>query len=64
MSIHISLIGFCVFKLLNGTTQRLWRVIMGTLMCEICCAKEAGGWWGEEPPFGTGLQESAIKDLK
>ena len=41
VSIQTSLM-VCVFKLLNGTTLGLWWVIMGTPMCEICYAKEAG----------------------
>lgn len=51
----------CVFRRLNGTTPGLWRLIMGTPVCEICYAKEAGGWCSEEPPFGSKSGESAVK---
>ena len=51
----------CVFRLFNGTALGLWRVIMGTPVCEICYAKEAGEWCSKGPPFGTKSRESAIK---
>lgn len=42
VSIQTSLM-VCVFRLFNGTALGLWQVIMGTPVCEICYAKEAGG---------------------
>lgn len=60
VSIQTSLM-VCVFKLFNGTTLGLWQVIMGTPVCEICYAKEAGEWCSKGPPFGTKSRESAIK---